>query len=68
MSLNKARTNVLTPKVKDPVRAAAEYGIDITLLRDRLMLTPTQRLEKHQQMLEFVEELQKAARRRRDKS
>lgn len=67
MSLNKTSRTRFRPKVRDPIRAAAEYGIDITLLRERLMLTPSQRLEKHRQMFEFVEELQRAAGRKRDR-
>lgn len=37
-----------------------KYGIDRTLLIERLRLTPTERLEEHMRFMEFVEELQKA--------
>lgn len=37
-----------------------EYGIDRTLLIERLKLTPTERLEEHKQFMEFVEELKAA--------
>lgn len=37
-----------------------EYGIDRTLLIERLKLTPTQRMQEHMQFMEFVEKLQKA--------
>ena len=37
-----------------------EYGIDRTLLIERLHLTPTERLNEHVRFMDFVEELQKA--------
>jgi len=47
-------------KPKDPIQVAVDFGIDLTLLYERLKLTPTERIEKHEQMLEFVEELRRA--------
>lgn len=38
----------------------SEQGIDRSLLKERLKLTPTQRLEEHIKFMEFVEELQKS--------
>ena len=46
----------LTPALKE----AQEHGIDLTLLYERLSWTPTERIEKHLQMLEFADELRKA--------
>lgn len=40
--------------------AAIEYGIDVSLLLENLALTPGQRLERLQQMVEFHEHLRKA--------
>jgi hypothetical protein len=37
-----------------------ENGVDISLLRENLKLTPTQRLEKHQRALEFHLEVRRA--------
>ena len=37
-----------------------EYGIDRTLLLERLKLTPTERLEEHMRFMDFIEELQGA--------
>ncbi|RPI14631.1 MAG: hypothetical protein EHM58_16000 [Ignavibacteriae bacterium] len=45
----------------DPIKEAVEFGIDLTLFYERLELTPTQRIEKHQQILSFVEELRRAS-------
>ncbi len=43
-------------------QAAADYGIDITQLRDNLTLTVAERLRCHQIALNTVERLQKATR------
>lgn len=39
-------------------RAAAEYGFDMSLIEESLKLTPEQRLAEHQQVLDFMLELQ----------
>ena len=36
------------------IKRAEEYGIDLTLLVENLRRTPTERLRRHQAMLEFV--------------
>jgi len=41
-------------------RAAAEDGFDMSLLEDSLRLTPEQRLAEHQQVIEFLLEIQEA--------
>lgn len=46
----------------DAVQAAADYGIDVTQLRDNLALTVAERLRRHQIALNTVELLQKAKR------
>ena len=46
----------------DPVRAAADYGIDVAQLRDNLALPVAERLRRHQIALNTVEKLQKAGR------
>lgn len=51
-------------KRKNPIQAAIDFGIDVTLLYERLKMTPTERLEAHQRSLEFVEELQRAAKKK----
>jgi hypothetical protein len=43
-------------------RAAAEAGIDMTLIEHALELTPEQRLAEHQQVLNFLLEVQEASR------
>lgn len=35
------------------------YGIDLTLIEERLKLTPTERIELHQKAFELVQELRK---------
>ena len=55
-------------KGKDAIQEAIDFGIDVTLLYERVLLTPTERVERHQQMLEFGEELKKAGERKHDKS
>ncbi|HEY2990812.1 MAG TPA: hypothetical protein VGL11_24080 [Candidatus Binatia bacterium] len=56
-----ARSEKLTPALKK----AQEHGIDLSLLYERLSWTPTERIEKHLQMLEFANELRKAGEKHR---
>jgi len=39
---------------------AEEYGIDVSLIRANLRLTPTERLRRHDQTLTRIQKLQKA--------
>lgn len=39
-------------------RAAAEYGFDMSLVEDALRLTPEERLDEHQQKLDFLLEIE----------
>ena len=41
-------------------RAAAEYGFDMSLIEASLQLTPEQRLAEHQQVIDFLVELQES--------
>jgi len=41
-------------------RAAAEHGFDMSLIEHALSLTPEQRLAEHQQVLDFLLEVQEA--------
>ncbi|MDI6792734.1 MAG: hypothetical protein QME81_07705 [bacterium] len=43
----------------DAVKRAKEEGIDLTLLHENLLRTPTERIENFLQWLGFVEELRK---------
>ena len=58
------RSEKLTPALKK----AQEEGIDLTLLYERLSWTPSERIEKHLQTLEFANELRKAGRKHRGQS
>ena len=49
----------------DPIQRAIWYGIDLTLLKENLRRTPTERLENHRRALDAVEAIRKAARKRR---
>ena len=49
----------------DPLQRAVWYGIDLTLLKENLRRTPTERLERHRHALEAVEAIRKAARERK---
>ena len=44
------------------IRAAIDYGIDVTMLIDNIHKTPAERVRRHQAALETVEKLQKARR------
>ena len=41
-------------------RAAAEFGFDMSLVEDSLRMTPEQRLDEHQQLLDFFLEAEAA--------
>jgi len=58
------QSDKLTPALKK----AQEEGIDLSLLYERLSWTPTERLEKHLQKLEFANELRKAGQKHRGQS
>ncbi len=45
---------------KDAVKAAAEFGIDISALKDNLKLSYSDRIRRHQIALNTVEKLRKA--------
>jgi len=44
----------------DAIREAVEYGIDISLLRANLALTPAERMRRHQIAFDRMRRLQKA--------
>jgi len=44
----------------DAIREAVEYGIDISLLRANLALTPAERMRRYQIALDRMRRLQKA--------
>lgn len=46
---------------RDPVRAAAEYGLDLSLLRENLRRTPEERLRQLDAMLRFRSKVRRAA-------
>ena len=46
----------------DPVIEAYKQGIDRTLIRENLKLTPQQRLEKLQSLMRGIEEMNRAGR------
>ncbi len=45
---------------KDPIHAAADYGIDIPMLIDNIARTPAERIRRHQIALETFKALRKA--------
>ena len=51
-----------TPAFTKILAWAEQDGIDLTMLRERLRLTPTERLQRHQAALELVEALRNAKR------
>ena len=46
----------------DPIQAATEYGIDVTMLVDNLQRSVTERIKRHQMALNTVRKFQKAKR------
>lgn len=51
------------PELPEAIREAIEYGIDVSMLRANLVLTPAERLRRHQIALNTAETLRKAKRR-----
>ncbi|MHC4460131.1 MAG: hypothetical protein ACYS6W_14675 [Planctomycetota bacterium] len=47
---------------KDPIRAAADYGIDIQMLFSNVARTPVERIRRHQIALEAFRTLRRAKR------
>jgi hypothetical protein len=52
---------VMPPDAGPAWRAAAEYGFDMSLIEASLKLTPEERLAEHQQVIDFMLELQESA-------
>jgi len=48
------------PGQPDPIQEAIEYGIDISLLRANLALSPAERMRRHQIAFDRMRRLQKA--------
>lgn len=53
---------VMPPDAGPAWRAAAEAGIDMSLIESALKLTPEQRLAEHQQVINFLLEVQESGR------
>jgi hypothetical protein len=51
---------VCPPDAGPAWRAAMDAGIDMSLIEQALTLTPEQRLAEHQQVIDFLLEIQKA--------
>ena len=51
---------VMPPDAGPAWRAAHAAGIDMSLIEDALKLTPEQRLAEHQQVIDFLLEVQQA--------
>jgi hypothetical protein len=51
---------IMPPEAGPAWRAAHAAGIDISLIEDSLQLTPEQRLAEHQQVIDFLLEVQEA--------
>jgi hypothetical protein len=48
------------------LQRAVEEGIDVSLLYERLSWSPTERIERHRQAIEFAKKLREAGKRKRD--
>lgn len=46
--------------LEEAVGAAEAYGVDVSMLRERLRLSPTERLRRHQAVLELSLRLREA--------
>jgi hypothetical protein len=57
---NKNFRTGLRRRRKDPIQAAAEYGIDIPMLAANLARTPAERIRRHQIAFETYQKLRRA--------
>ena len=53
------------PKRKGAIERAIEFGIDISLLEQNLKLTPTERIERLESYVIFLEEVRRAGKMKR---
>jgi hypothetical protein len=53
---------------QDVLAWAERDGVDLSMLRERLCLTPTERIQRHQAVLTLVEALQQAKKQGRNAS
>jgi len=60
-SKNDAKSEDMSEQV-DPVQAAIDYGIDVSMLLDNLQRSVTDRIRRHQIALNTAEKLRKAKR------
>ncbi|MSU80667.1 MAG: hypothetical protein EXS16_21590 [Gemmataceae bacterium] len=58
--------NLPPPDFFDPVVEAYKKDVDMTLIRENLKLTVTERFEKHQKLWEFAQALRAAGQRMRE--
>ncbi|MBI3670735.1 MAG: hypothetical protein HY237_13255 [Acidobacteria bacterium] len=63
--LDRATQLVTNPPPGSKLAAAKEFGFDLTLLLENLVLTPTERLQKLCAAGAFYEEIRRAGERRR---
>ena len=63
--VNQAEEKLLHPRPGSRIEAAREYGIDLTLLVERLRLTPEERVRDLQTAIRGLEAVRGKARRRR---
>jgi hypothetical protein len=63
-----AEQRLLNPPPGGAIERARNYGIDLTLLIERLRLTPDERLRDQQRFTAFVEKIREAGRQARDRS
>ena len=59
---NKIEGTFPSKQRKDPIRAAADYGIDISMLIANLARTPAERIRRHQIALDTFNALRKSKR------
>lgn len=59
---NKNIKHVNKSRQADPIKAAADYGMDISMLADNLNRSVTERIKRHQIALDTAEKLRKAKR------
>ncbi|MGH2574631.1 MAG: hypothetical protein ACRDFC_02915 [Ignavibacteria bacterium] len=62
--MKKIKEKTHKKRKKDAIQEAIDFGIDVTLLYERIPLTPTERLDRNLQALEFAEELRRAGKKK----
>jgi hypothetical protein len=65
---SKAEQRLLNPAPGSAIEAARDFGVDLTLLMERLRLTPEERVRQLEQAMAALDQIRGAARKMNERS